>query len=147
MRSKRIRASPDSRRKTQPARSAAACPAVFGMPNSTGEEAASSSGDWFTACYRFRRRHHSGTILANRTSAGHRKMFADHFVGAQIWGNNCPAMATTVTGIGGDEQAVGRCVMGAFGSGRALGASEDSRSIDVSRLHKTGCLRPGSSGG
>jgi hypothetical protein len=42
-------------------------------------------------------------------------------------------------------------MMGGFGSGRPNGSGrakvEASRSIDVNRLHKTGCLRPGWSGG
>ena len=41
--------------------------------------------------------------------------------------------------------------MGGFGSGRPSGSGRDkveySRSIDVNRLHKTGCLRAGWSGG
>lgn len=41
--------------------------------------------------------------------------------------------------------------MGGFGSGRPSGSGRDkveySRSIDVNRLHKAGCLRAGSSGG
>lgn len=41
--------------------------------------------------------------------------------------------------------------MGGFGSGRSSGTGRDivegCRSLDVNRLHKTGCLRPGWSGG
>ena len=41
--------------------------------------------------------------------------------------------------------------MGGLGSGRAGGSGRDTveacRSIDVNRLHKAGCLRPGWSGG
>jgi hypothetical protein len=42
-------------------------------------------------------------------------------------------------------------MMGGFGSGRPSGSGrgkvESCRSIDVNRLHKTGCLRPGWAGG
>src|SRR5439155_23965428 len=42
-------------------------------------------------------------------------------------------------------------VVGGFGSGRPSGSGRTTvgacRSIDVNRLHKTGCLRPGWSGG
>src|SRR4030088_1864312 len=42
-------------------------------------------------------------------------------------------------------------MMGGFGSGRPSGSGRDKvegcRSIDVNRLHREGCLRPGWSGG